>query len=62
MQSSEVVCVECKEVFSVSADEQEWLMERGLAMFKRCKSCRLKRRQNKKSQGSNKTKKETNNG
>lgn len=39
-----VKCKECDEVFTISIEEQVWLKDRGLALFKRCKGCRAERR------------------
>ena len=45
MAAIKVVCKDCNKPFSISDKEQEWLKEKGLKPFKRCKECRKKRRQ-----------------
>ena len=44
MTEIKVKCKECNEVFTISIEEQVWLKDKGLALFKRCKGCRAKRR------------------
>lgn len=41
----EVICKECGKAFVVSDKEQEWLKEQCFKMFKRCRDCRKKRRE-----------------
>jgi CxxC-x17-CxxC domain-containing protein len=39
-----LVCEDCSEEFTFSADEQQFFYERGFQSPKRCKSCRQKRK------------------
>lgn len=41
-----VICKDCNKPFSISEEEQNWLKERNLQPFKRCKECRKKRKAN----------------
>ena len=40
----DVICKECNKPFSISEEEQAWIKERGLALYKRCADCRKKRK------------------
>jgi CxxC-x17-CxxC domain-containing protein len=42
MEDTTLVCVECGEEFTFSADEQEFYMSKGFMTPKRCKPCRNK--------------------
>ncbi len=39
-----VTCRTCGKPFSISAEEQAWLQERGLKPFTHCKACRKARK------------------
>ncbi len=38
----EVQCVDCGQTFTITAGEQRFFLEKGLALPKRCKACREK--------------------
>lgn len=40
MKDKKIVCVNCKEEFIFSADDQKFYAERGFSEPKRCKKCR----------------------
>lgn len=44
LQDLTVQCVDCKNPFLFTAGEQQFYQDRGLAVPKRCPTCRLKRR------------------
>ena len=43
-RTKQIVCVECGEVFEMSAGEQDFYAQKGFAEPKRCPSCRKKTR------------------
>lgn len=43
----EAQCVDCGQTFTITAGEQRFFLEKGLALPKRCKPCREKRRKDK---------------
>ena len=47
MEEMKVTCKDCNKPFTISVKEQGWLKEKGFQPFKRCKECRLKRKQKK---------------
>ena len=44
LQRINVKCVDCGQEFSISPEEQKWLADRKLQLFKRCSACRKKRK------------------
>lgn len=43
------ICPDCKKEFKITREEVEWFKMKGYALPKRCKPCRIIRRQNNKS-------------
>jgi hypothetical protein len=44
-----VECADCQVMFEVSAGEKKFLESRGLSLYRRCKPCRLRRRETRES-------------
>lgn len=44
MEDKTITCKDCGTDFILTADNQLWYSEKGLAEPKRCKSCRIARR------------------
>ena len=40
-----IICKDCGESFTITADNKKWYEEMGFKLPKRCKNCRKKRRE-----------------
>ncbi|RMD92748.1 MAG: cytochrome C551 [Calditrichaeota bacterium] len=49
MEDKMIICEDCGEEFTFSADEQQFYAERGFQQPKRCKPCREKRKRDRRS-------------
>lgn len=38
-------CKDCKQAFTTTSKEANWLFNKGLELYKRCASCRLSRKE-----------------
>ena len=51
METITLECIDCKNEFTISAGEQEFYKQKGFDLPKRCKECRLKKKQQRSQNG-----------